>query len=119
LITIGGGFRVPCIIVSPWTAGGWVCTELFDRTSVPQFQEKFSGVIEPNISEGRRKAFADMVSAFRFNDVTAPPPQLPDTANAYSCAKYEAGNVSVPTLPGAVQKAPTQEKGESKRVPRK
>ena len=24
-VPIGGGFRVPCIIVSPWTAGGWVC----------------------------------------------------------------------------------------------
>ncbi|MFJ3219934.1 alkaline phosphatase family protein [Kitasatospora sp. NPDC086801] len=23
-LPIGGGFRVPCIIVSPWTAGGWV-----------------------------------------------------------------------------------------------
>ena len=27
-LPIGGGFRVPCIIVSPWTAGGWVCSEL-------------------------------------------------------------------------------------------
>ena len=33
-LPIGGGFRVPCIIVSPWTAGGWVCSQPFDHTSV-------------------------------------------------------------------------------------
>jgi phospholipase C len=26
-LAIGAGFRVPTIIISPWTAGGWVCTE--------------------------------------------------------------------------------------------
>ena len=35
-LPIGGGFRVPCIIVSPWTAGGWVCSQQFDHTSVVQ-----------------------------------------------------------------------------------
>lgn len=117
-VPIGGGFRVPCILVSPWTAGGWVCSELFDHTSILQFLEKFSGVKEPNISEWRRKTFGDLVSAFRFNDVTAPPPRLPDTADTYSRAKYEAGNLSEPTLPGADQKVPEQEKGGRKRVPR-
>ncbi|HEY4022105.1 MAG TPA: alkaline phosphatase family protein, partial [Pseudonocardiaceae bacterium] len=29
-LAIGGGFRVPAIIISPWTAGGWVATENFD-----------------------------------------------------------------------------------------
>ncbi|HVU99907.1 MAG TPA: alkaline phosphatase family protein, partial [Verrucomicrobiae bacterium] len=28
-VPIGGGFRVPCVIVSPWTAGGWVCSQPF------------------------------------------------------------------------------------------
>src|ERR1700728_2466787 len=32
-LPIGGGFRVPCIVVSPWTAGGWVCRPPFDHTS--------------------------------------------------------------------------------------
>ena len=40
-LPIGGGFRVPCIIVSPWTAGGWVCSETLDHTSVLQFLEEF------------------------------------------------------------------------------
>ena len=57
-LPIGGGFRVPCIIVSPWTAGGWVCSEPFDHTSVLQFLEKFTGVREPNISDWRRRLSA-------------------------------------------------------------
>ena len=61
------GFRVPCIIVSPWTAGGWVCSQPFDHTSVLQFLEKFTGVREPNITEWRRQTFGDLTSAFRFN----------------------------------------------------
>ena len=62
------GFRVPCIIVSPWTAGGWVCSQPFDHTSVLQFLEKFTGVAEPNITDWRRKTFGDLTSAFRFDD---------------------------------------------------
>ncbi len=54
-VPIGAGFRVPCIIVSPWTAGGWVCSESFDHTSVLRFLEKWTGVAEPNISEWRRR----------------------------------------------------------------
>ncbi len=117
-LPIGAGFRVPCIIVSPWTAGGWVCSESFDHTSVLQFLEKFTGVKEHNISDWRRKTFGDLLSAFRFNDDKAGPPELPDASNSYSRAKYEAGNLPDPELPGAEQKPPTQEKGQRKRVPR-
>jgi phospholipase C len=115
---IGAGFRVPCLIISPWTAGGWVCSELFDHTSVLQFLEKFTGVKETNISDWRRQTFGDLVSAFRFDDGKAGPPQLPDALSPYSIAKYEAGNLPEPALPGADQKPPAQEKGKRKRVPR-
>ena len=65
-LPIGGGFRVPCIIVSPWTTGGWVCSENFDHTSVLQFLEHFTGVRETNISDWRRKTFGDLTSVFNF-----------------------------------------------------
>ena len=76
-VPIGAGFRVPCIIVSPWTAGGWVCSQPFDHTSVLQFLEKFTGVREPNISDWRRKTFGDLTSAFRFAEVEG---KLPGSA---------------------------------------
>jgi phospholipase C len=44
---IGAGFRVPCIIVSPWTAGGWVCSERFDHTSVLQFSRLLPVFVSP------------------------------------------------------------------------
>jgi phospholipase C len=86
---------------------------------VLQFLEKFTGVKEENISDWRRATFGDLVSAFRFDDNKAAPPQLPDAINECSRAKYEAGNLPDPPLPGAEQKLPTQEKGQRKRVPRK
>jgi phospholipase C len=51
-LPIGGGFRVPCLIVSPWTAGGYVCSENFDHTSVLQFLERFTGSRRPTSARG-------------------------------------------------------------------
>jgi phospholipase C len=50
---IGLGPRVPMIVVSPWTKGGWVCSQVFDHTSVLQFLEVRFGVPEPNIGKWR------------------------------------------------------------------
>ncbi|HKI47244.1 MAG TPA: alkaline phosphatase family protein [Balneolales bacterium] len=118
-LPIGGGFRVPCIIVSPWTAGGWVCSETFDHTSTLQFLEKFTGVREPNISQWRRDTFGDLTSAFRFEDTATRGPVLPDTSGPLTLAKYEAEYLPKPKLPGASQFFPTQEKGDRKRIPPK
>jgi phospholipase C len=116
-LPIGGGFRVPCIIVSPWTAGGWVCSQPFDHTSVLRFLEKFTGVAEPNISDWRRATFGDLTAPFRFDAEKAGPPQLPDTLNTLSRTLYETTFLPAPTLPGADQKSPTQEAGDRKQVP--
>lgn len=117
-LPIGGGFRVPCIVVSPWTAGGWVCSQPFDHTSVLQFLEKFTGVREPNISDWRRETFGDLMSTFRFDSDKVGVPQLPDTVNTLTRARYESEHLPKPVLPGAEQKPPVQEKGSRKRVPR-
>jgi phospholipase C len=116
-LPIGGGFRVPCILVSPWTAGGWVCSERFDHTSVLQFLEGFTGIRETNISDWRRRAFGDLTSAFRFKDAQNKPPVLPDTSGPLSLAKYGAANLPGPVLPGAEQQQPKQEPGQRNRVP--
>jgi phospholipase C len=115
-LPIGGGFRVPCILVSPWTAGGWVSSEAFDHTSVLQLLEKFTGVREPNISEWRRQTFGDLTSALRFRQAKSAPPALPDTSGPLRLATYEAATLPAPTLPTTEQKFPEQEKGGRKRV---
>lgn len=63
---IGLGIRTPAIIVSPWSRGGFVCSELFDHTSVLRFMENCFGVREPNISPWRRAVCGDLSSVFDF-----------------------------------------------------
>jgi phospholipase C len=68
---IGMGFRVPMIIASPWTRGGWVNSQLFDHTSTLMFLEHFvqhkygKPVKEENISTWRRAIAGDLTSVFR------------------------------------------------------
>ena len=69
--SIGLGFRVPMVIASPWSKGGWVNSEVFDHTSTLQFLETFLStktgkkVIEPNVSDWRRMVCGDLTSTFR------------------------------------------------------
>jgi phospholipase C len=64
----GLGPRVPMYVISPWSKGGWVNSEVADHTSVIRFIEKRFGVREPNISAWRRTVCGDMTSAFNFAD---------------------------------------------------
>jgi phospholipase C len=68
---IGLGFRVPLVIASPWSKGGWVNSEVFDHTSTLQFLETFlyqktgKKITETNISPWRRMVCGDLTSVFR------------------------------------------------------
>jgi phospholipase C len=81
----GLGQRVPMLVVSPWSTGGFVCSETFDHTSIIRFVEKRFGVHEPNISPWRRAVCGDLTAAFDFRKTRPAPPRLPDTA-AYAPA---------------------------------
>jgi phospholipase C len=77
---IGLGFRTPTIIVSPWSRGGFVNSQLFDHTSVLQFMEARFGVAEPNIGAWRRSVCGDLTSVFDFaGGGETQPPKLPAT----------------------------------------
>ncbi|WP_405805890.1 phospholipase C, phosphocholine-specific [Streptomyces sp. NBC_00210] len=62
----GLGIRVPMLVVSPWSVGGHVCSEVFDHSSVIRLLEKWTGVEEPNITPWRRAVTGDLTSAFDF-----------------------------------------------------
>jgi len=67
----GLGVRVPMIVVSPWSKGGWVNSEVFDHTSLIRFIERRfgrhnPGLIESNITPWRRAVAGDLTSAFNF-----------------------------------------------------
>ncbi|MGC4092868.1 MAG: phospholipase C, phosphocholine-specific [Polyangiaceae bacterium] len=55
----GLGPRVPLYVLSPWSRGGWVNSEVFDHTSVIRLIEQRFGVFEPNISAWRRSVCGD------------------------------------------------------------
>jgi len=68
--SIGLGFRVPMLIASPWSRGGYVCSQVFDHTSVLQLLEKVLSqkgkvVRETNISSWRRTVCGDLSTAFQ------------------------------------------------------
>ncbi|HCN83591.1 MAG TPA: phospholipase C, phosphocholine-specific, partial [Sphingobacteriaceae bacterium] len=68
---IGLGYRVPMVIASPWTRGGFVCSEVFDHTSSIQFMENFlekkfnKKIKEDHITAWRRSICGDLTSVFR------------------------------------------------------
>ncbi len=62
----GPGPRVPMWVVSPWSRGGWVNSQVCDHTSTLLFLEKCFGVVEPQISAYRRAVCGDLTSAFNF-----------------------------------------------------
>lgn len=68
---IGLGYRVPLVVASPWSRGGFVCSEVFDHTSIARFVETFASlksgkaVKETNISQWRRTVCGDLTSVFR------------------------------------------------------
>ncbi|PTT29371.1 phospholipase C, phosphocholine-specific [Chryseobacterium sp. HMWF028] len=101
--TVGLGYRVPMIIASPWTKGGFVNSEVSDHTSVLQFLEKFimkkfnKNVHVDNISDWRRAVCGDLTSAFNSSSVKAPQMDYlnqKDYAKAINAAK----NKPVPNL---------------------
>ncbi|MFF9163717.1 phosphocholine-specific phospholipase C [Streptomyces longwoodensis] len=105
----GLGQRVPMLVVSPWSKGGWVCSETFDHTSVIRFMERRFGVHEPNISPWRRTVCGDLTAAFDFSRGDTRPVSLPDT-DGYAPPDRLRHPDYVPTPP-AHGVLPKQERG--------
>ncbi|CAK7279569.1 phosphocholine-specific phospholipase C [Streptomyces misionensis] len=105
----GLGQRVPMIVVSPWSKGGYVCSETFDHTSIIRFIERRFGVREPNISPWRRAVCGDLTSAFDFSRKDAGTVRLPSTAG-YRPPDRDRHPDYVPKPP-ANPELPRQERG--------
>nr|WP_280528270.1 phospholipase C, phosphocholine-specific [Actinoplanes ianthinogenes] len=105
----GFGIRVPMIVVSPWTRGGWVNSQTFDHTSLIRFLERRFGVTEPNITPWRRAVAGDLTSAFDFRTPNRRPVDLPDTAR-FKPADLTRQPDLVP-VPPADPRLPRQEPG--------
>ena len=103
--------RVPMTVVSPWSKGGFVCSQVFDHTPVIRFIEARFGVHEPNITPWRRTVCGDLTTAFDFVRPDAAPPSLPDTAGYRAMADAQCRVPTPPTVPKTAGGILAQEPG--------
>ena len=124
----GPGFRVPAIVVSPWTFNQGVQQQPFDFTSILRFLELVTknfvppgGVpCAPNIDSWRRNTFGDLTSVFNWDSFaslsqvmgvfpwtqpyaypqsSSPTPMLAETYAAQAFSRMVPGTLSAPSSP--------------------
>ncbi|WP_017936024.1 phospholipase C [Nocardioides sp. Iso805N] len=129
----GAGFRVPCIIVSPWTVGGHVYSQVADHTSPLRLIEAITAAGGLNatpatkgldgqltgrvpvtfgaITPWRRETFDDLAGAFQSAALAAPDDTEfhPATREANYEAQLAASALAMPKRPGASQETPHQD----------
>ena len=115
---IGLGMRVPMLVISPLSRansqGGFVCSDVFDHTSMLRFIERrfaSTGIRVPNLTAWRRSVTGDMTSAFNFvapANTSVPSLPTPPTPGPCDTACREVG-VPSPQVP------PQQESGSAQR----
>ena len=108
---IGLGFRVPALLVSPFSRGGYVCGDTFDHTSTLRFIEKRFGAEVPNLTQWRRDTCGDLTAAFGFGEpANAGVPALPPTAGPLAEVVRRLNSRILPApAPPARQTMPVQE----------
>ena len=75
---VGLGFRVPCLLMSPFTRGGFLASDTFDHTSTLRLIETLFGVTVPNLSAWRRSVTGDMTTALALGQpANTTKPKLP------------------------------------------
>ncbi|UWZ69969.1 phospholipase [Xanthomonas oryzae pv. oryzae] len=100
----GLGPRVPMYVISPWSRGGWVDSQVYDHTSVLRLLERRFGVPAPEITPWRRAVCGDLSNAFDFRNSDARPfaAALPDISAAAARAAALREH-ALPHLPATLQ----------------
>jgi phospholipase C len=106
-LPIGLGFRVPAILVSPWTVGGYVSHDTLDHTSSIRLLERITGVMNPNLTAWRRKTVGDFSGALG-RRVGGRFPRLPGTKRELILAEEEVRTLQLPPIPKKHQTFPQQ-----------
>ena len=121
---IGLGFRVPMLVLSPWSRGGWVDSNVYDHTSQLRFLEERFGVKVPNLTPWRRETVGNLTASLGLATHQTTRPALPSTSIAdLGSACPTATNIAAflePPEPVNVpnpghQQLPGQEPGRARR----
>jgi phospholipase C len=78
---VGLGYRVPMLVLSPFSRGGHIASGVYDHTSNLRFLEARFGVRAPNLSAWRRRTTGDMTAALHIGKADTTKPVLPSTAH--------------------------------------
>jgi len=109
-LPIGPGTRVPMLICSPWTRGGWVDSNVYDHTSMLKFLAAWTGVKPVNITPWRASVTGDLTSAFDFRHPDfSIPANIPTLVQTWALTQLTGGSTT-PPAEGA-QQMPVQEPG--------
>ncbi|OSC37334.1 phospholipase C [Mycobacterium decipiens] len=126
---IGLGFRVPCLVISPYSRGPLMLSDTFDHTSQLKLIRARFGVPVPNLTAWRDGVVGDMTSAFNF--ATPPNSTRPNLSHPLLAAVPKlpqcipnvvlgTTNGALPSIPYRVpfpQSMPTQETTPVRGVP--
>jgi phospholipase C len=114
-LPVGLGFRVPCLVISPFSRGGYVVSDTFDHTSTLRLIERRFGVEVAGLSAWRRTTCGDLTAALGLGE--APRfdlPALPETRERLAAVERRVVTLPPPQVPLA-QALPHQEDGARKR----
>ncbi|HEX4287686.1 MAG TPA: phospholipase C, phosphocholine-specific [Trebonia sp.] len=108
---IGMGPRVPMLICSPWTRGGYVDSNTYDHTSMNRFLQTWTGAPLVNVTGWRNSVSGDLTAAFDFANPDYSVPTLPDTVALITQSDAEKSFPAVAAPAEGAQVAPAQEAG--------
>jgi phospholipase C len=107
---IGPGTRVPMLIVSPWTTGGYIDSNVYDHTSMLQFLASWTGVAPDNVTSWRSSVVGNLTAAFDFaNPDFTIPTNVPTLAQTWALTQLTGGSTTPPAE--GDQAMPVQETG--------
>src|SRR5579871_16062 len=109
-LPIGPGNRVPMLICSPWTRGGYVDSNVYDHTSMLRFLAAWTGVQPVNVTSWRESVTGDLTAAFDFKHPDfSIPANIPTLEQTWKLTRLKGGSTAPP--PEGGQTMPAQEPG--------
>jgi phospholipase C len=105
----GPGTRVPMLICSPWTRGGYVDSNVYNHTSMLEFLAAWTGVKPANITPWRASVTGNLTAAFDFAHPDFSIPRLPTLDQTWALTQLTGGSTTPPAE--GDQQMPAQEPG--------
>src|ERR1700734_2371295 len=109
-LPIGPGTRVPMLICSPWTRGGYVDSNVYNHTSMLEFLAALTGGKPGKVTPWRASVTGDLTAAFDFEHPDfSIPGNIPTLEQTWALTQLTGGSTTPPAE--GDQQMPAQEPG--------